>query len=82
MPAHDTAHLEARIKHVVGLRAKLAGDPGWDELLQVIHRPGWTTPAEHTLVLAAVEHLATQLEALTTFQSTVLQAGRQVGQTG
>jgi hypothetical protein len=50
-----------------------------DELLQIIHRPGWTTPAEAALAHAMVDGLIRQVAAMRQTHEDLLAAARQVG---
>ena len=48
---HDVAHLERRIDELRQNLATLAEDQDLAELIRQIRKPGYTTPAEFTLVL-------------------------------
>jgi len=53
--------------HIRGLQhaiAKLATDNHTEELMRIIHRPGWTTPAEFALMVAGLESARSQAEVL------------------
>lgn len=52
---------------------------GFTELLRIIHRPGWTTPAEFKLVGGLVEIMETQARALVAMRELLLGASREVG---
>jgi len=46
MPKHDITHLEAKIKDLQGAFKSVGDDSDLIEMLKILHRPGWTTPAE------------------------------------
>ncbi|MEA2553169.1 MAG: hypothetical protein QOJ65_1345 [Fimbriimonadaceae bacterium] len=55
---HDVKHLETRLNKLRNSLAKLViPDEEHEELLRIIHRPGWTTPAEFMLVMGVVESI-------------------------
>jgi hypothetical protein len=51
MPGHDIRKLEEQPRHIAA---------GTDELLKIIHKPGYMTPSEFALVAAATEPLASR----------------------
>ncbi|MEV7027645.1 hypothetical protein [Kitasatospora sp. NPDC093558] len=72
------AHLEQRIHHLITVTKSLTNDPH-EELLKIIHRPGWTTPAELALVTSAVDQLIRQTETLNEARTGLLEGARSVG---
>jgi hypothetical protein len=79
MDKQDLHHLERTILDLKELFAKMADNSDMDELLKVIHRPGWTTPAEHMLVGSVVESLHAQLQNAITLRKALLRGSSQVG---
>lgn len=49
------------------------------ELLLIIRRPGWTTPAEFRYATGIVESLLMQVKAIESLKATLLQGSRSVG---
>lgn len=49
------------------------------ELIRIIKHPGWTTPAEFALVMAAVGSLQHQVNAVAEFQQKLVAAAERVG---
>ncbi|MEV0537078.1 hypothetical protein [Kitasatospora sp. NPDC050463] len=78
MEKDQLAHLEQRIHHLITVTKSVTNDPH-EELLKIIHRPGWTTPAEVALVTHAVEHLIRQTEALNEARMGLIEGARSVG---
>src|SRR5438094_1698416 len=76
---HDMKNLELGIDRLHRAIAGLQGDDGLAELLKIIHRPGWTTPAEYKLVGGLVEIMETHVKALVTMRELLLGASREVG---
>jgi hypothetical protein len=56
----------------------LAGPRDFEELLKIIHFPGYTTPAEFTLVLGTLERMGTLVSLATQMKATVLKASQQI----
>ena len=45
MEDHNLDRLETQVKELHYSLKILADDDAWLELIKIIHRPGWTTPA-------------------------------------
>jgi hypothetical protein len=46
--------------------------------LHIIHRPGWTTPAELAFVTAILDSIAVQVRSLERLQADLVEAARKV----
>jgi hypothetical protein len=57
----------------------LAEAPEFTELLTIIHRPGWTTPAEALLVAGMLEAMNAHVQHLTLMKQALLAGARAVG---
>ncbi len=79
MPQHDVARLEASLKQVQAHLANLSGREDFEELLLIIHRPGWTTVAEFELVSGIVETLQVHAQAMVRLKQALMAGSRQVG---
>ncbi|HLG65578.1 MAG TPA: hypothetical protein VKY19_26900 [Ktedonosporobacter sp.] len=75
---HNIAHLEARMKELRTLLATMGDTTDFDELIVIIHRPGWTTIAEHLLVDGLVDAIQEHAKALTHLRQTLLHGSRAV----
>jgi hypothetical protein len=74
--SHRVAELEARLKALKALAEAVSQEKITEELVGVIHRPGWTTVAEAALVEAMTEALHAQLQV---FQGGLRNLGSSAG---
>jgi hypothetical protein len=81
-PQHD-AKIKALESGLKQLSDKLSSFDGHarqvDELLPVIHRPGWTTLAEVTMVSGMVESMNRHLDVLSGLHAALVQGAQAVG---
>lgn len=78
MPKHDVANLEASIKELQVDLTRLAHEAELQELLKIIHRPGYTTPAEFTLTVGVVNTMIAQTRALSGLKQALLLGNREI----
>jgi hypothetical protein len=78
MEKHELSQMESHIKTIRTAHASLANTSELDELLVIIHRPGWTTPAEVGFVLAALESINVQTAQLNSLRQGLLAAANKV----
>ena len=78
MQKHELSQMESHIKTIQTAHAALADTSELDELLLVIHRPGWTTLAEVGLVLTALESINVQTAQLNSLRQGLLAAANKV----
>ena len=76
---HDLVHLETRIKELSNNFSRLASEQEFQDFIKRIHQPGWTTPAEFTLVSGIVENMIAQTKSLANLKQTLIEGGRLVG---
>jgi hypothetical protein len=76
--ADHLARIESRIKEIDRVMSDLADDKVTREMLQIIHRPGWTTPAEALFVMAALDSIQAQATALAAHRQALLKGCRAV----
>ncbi len=62
--AHDIAGLETKLRKLHDTVSKLHQAKHVEAFIPIIHRPGWTTPAEFALVQAYVDDLQSRATAL------------------
>jgi hypothetical protein len=79
MEKHELAQLESDIQALKTSHAALSSSDALDELIKIIHRPGWTTPAELAFVRAGLDTIHAQTKQLTAFTQGLLGAAKQVG---
>ena len=78
MDKHDVTHLEAQIKELGGCLNSLANDRDFHEFITIIHRPGWTTVAEHLLVTGVVDSMLAQAKTLVGLKQVLVNGSRAV----
>jgi hypothetical protein len=76
---HHIPKLEAKVKAVQDIFGQLGDDTDWVELLKILRRPGWTTPAEFTLVSAILDSLENQARSALALRGGLLTGAREVG---
>jgi hypothetical protein len=75
---HDVGQLEKNIEQVqVRLRA-LVEEDRYAELIRIIRKPGWTTPAEFHLVNSGIEIVGRQIEIIDQLSRGLLEGGQKV----
>ena len=78
MEKNALSKIETHIQTLKTAHAALADTSDLDTLFQIIHRPGWTTIAEGSFLLAALESINVQTAQLATSRQNVLAAAQQV----
>ena len=79
MEKNQVAKLETHIRSLKSAHAAFGNTDDWDELQILIHRPGWTTPAEHLFVVASLESILEQTKQLNSLREGLLAGARAVG---
>lgn len=79
MADHDIPTLERQITDLQDVLRKLVAKKFDTQLIPIIKRPGWTTPAEFRLVSGMLASMQAQALQLATLQDTVLAASKQIG---
>ena len=80
--ALDPAHLGALDKKITDLSdalAKLGRDTDLRDLLRIIRRPGWTTPAEYAFCVALLDDMQAHVTAIDALSARLLKASLAVG---
>jgi hypothetical protein len=75
---HDLKALETKLKGLRGSLAKLADEKQFEELLVIIHKPGWTTPAEYLLVRGMLDAMGAHAQALVGLKQALMEGSRMV----
>lgn len=74
----DIRKLETHITELEKSLANLARAEDWKRLIPIIHRPGWTTPAEYLFANAILEAMKAHTTALTNLKTQLLHASEAV----
>ncbi len=78
MQMHDTQRLEKQVNDVSNALAHLGDPEGWKELIIILKRPGWTTPAEFVFASAILESMNAHVAALATLRGKLMEGSKQV----
>lgn len=79
METREVKRLEEKIMALRHSLRELSDSADFDELLKIIHRPGWTTPAEALLVAGVVDSAEAQVKALRELKRVLLSGSQLVG---
>ena len=81
MPSHDRhiKMLDEKITSLSDALAHLGKGTDLKELLRIIRKPGWTTPAEFRFSLAIVDSMKLQADGLAHTSARLLEAAKVVG---
>lgn len=71
--------LDEKISDLSDVLAHLGKGADLKELLRIIRKPGWTTPAEFRLSLALVDSMKLQVDGLAHTSARLLEAAKVVG---
>jgi hypothetical protein len=64
MEKHDLTHLETKIKELRANLTSLTDGRGFEEFITIIHKPGFTSVAEHSLLRGVVDSMLEQAKTL------------------
>jgi hypothetical protein len=76
---HHVEHLETQITRLSHSLRSLATGDDVESLIPIIRRPGWTTPAEFTLVTGLVDSMIEQAQNLQNLKQALVKGSREVG---
>jgi len=72
--------LEKKLKGFNNAFGKLGNGDDVQEMLKIIHKPGWTTIAELTFVHGLVDSMHAHVEAISALKSALLSGSKQFGE--
>jgi len=75
----DPKQIESRCKELTHALNGLADNKEFDELRTIIHKPGWTTPAEALLVQGLLESMLAHANHMAGLKQTLMAGARSVG---
>lgn len=76
---HHIAHIEKQIKNLGAELTDAADGSSFEELLNIIHKPGWTTPAESLLVSGIIDTMREHTKVLASLKQVLMNGSRAVG---
>jgi len=79
MEKNHLTKLETHIRSLKSAHSAFGNTDDWDEMQILIHRPGWTTPAEQLFVVATLESILEQTKQLNALREGLLAGARAVG---
>jgi hypothetical protein len=77
--AHDVKAMESNMRKLQQSCAELGGHQYFDEFLQIIHRPGWTTVLDEFFVGAMIAAIQDQVDGAMKHLERLMEGARQVG---
>jgi hypothetical protein len=75
-------HIEGQLNEFRKQLAALAAPTEYEEFLKIIHRLGWTTPAEFTLVSAILDNMQGGVRGLAQMKAGLLKGSKEVQAVG
>ncbi len=77
--ARDSEALEKQVSALSDALAHLATPEDWKHLIIILHRPGWTTPAEQLFASAILESFQAHTNALVALKGQLMKGAEAVG---
>jgi hypothetical protein len=71
--------LEPKIRALQEQLKKISSDKNTEQLVTIIHRPGWTTPQEAEFVHAMLDSLAYQIEGVQRAHQALITVADKIG---
>jgi hypothetical protein len=78
MEKHHTTQLDAQINALHTSLARLSSEEPLTELIQIVHRPGWTTVAEEAFFMGILEAMGSQTKTLSAMKQVLLSGAAKV----
>lgn len=78
MEQHHLTHLEKQLRELHTGFQNFSGGDSVDGLIPIIHRPGWTTPAEVAFFTGIVDSMVTHTRALSALKQALLSGASMV----
>ncbi len=75
---HDISSLEGRIRNLSKQLKHVADETDLEEMFVILHRPGWTTPAEYLLVSGIVDVMHEYAKAMVSLKQVLINGSRAV----
>ena len=80
MIREDLLHIETQIRELRSTLNSLADGEGFEKFIVTVCRPGWTTPAEFTLVNGIVESMVQQAKTMLGLKQTLFTGAEAIEQ--
>jgi hypothetical protein len=76
--AEEIKRFEKQISALSNALAKLSSAEDFRELILILRRPGWTTPAEFRFASGIVASMTTQVKGLTALKADLIEGSKAV----
>ena len=80
MPQHDVERLARGVKTLQDILTDLGKPADFEELVRIWRRPGWTTPAEFTLVAGTIDSMVTLTKHVAEMKQVLMRGSREVAE--
>lgn len=78
MDKKQASHIETQLKELHSSFQQLSGGNSVEDMISVIHRPGWTTIAEVAFFTAIVDSMVAHTKALATLKQALFSGAAKV----
>lgn len=78
MKKHELVQLEISIKELRSALTRVADGAGFEEFIKIVHRPGFTTPAEAALLQGVANSMLEQARTLMSLKQILLTGAEKV----
>ena len=75
------AQIEKRLRGLAAAFGDAGSSDDFDELFLIIHRPGWTTPAEIALIHSLIDAAENAINGAVQLRGALVDGARAVGET-
>jgi hypothetical protein len=79
MNTNQIQDLEKKLNVLKDAHTALSKSHNIDDLLKIIHHPGWTTVAEHAFANSLVDSMISHTQLLQSMHKSLFEASQQVG---
>ena len=76
--AVGTSQLEEKVGQLKTELERLSAPNDWQNLIHVMRRPGWTTPAEWIFAETLLDHMVSQIGALASLKTRLIKGSEAV----
>jgi hypothetical protein len=78
MNTQQATHFEKQLAELNNVMQSLVAQDSFEDLIRVIHKPGWTTIAEVELFAGLVEHMTSQARSLAALKRVLISGASKV----
>ena len=78
MDKNQASHIETQLRELHASFQQLSGGDSVENIISVIHKPGWTTPAEVAFFTGIVDSMLAHTKALATLKQALFSGAAKV----